>query len=70
MTKAHALALLTLWANVPSLINAADRDTLQAFCSALDPNGDFDALTHAELCTVALEWSADEFHATNARSAT
>jgi len=62
LNKAHALALLTLWSEAPSLVNGAERDTLLAFCNAIDANGDFDALTLEELRAVALEWAADEFH--------
>ena len=63
--KTHALALLTLWSEAPALINGADRDTLLAFCIALDPNGDFEPLTLAELRAVALEWAADEYYTRN-----
>lgn len=61
-TKSHALALLTLWSEAPALINGADRDTLRAFCEALDPNGDFADLSLPDLRTIALEWAADEYH--------
>lgn len=62
MTKAHALALLTLWSEAPALVNGATREALQAFCAALDPNGDFEPCTLADLQTIAREWAADEFH--------
>ena len=60
--KAHSLALLAHWSEFPALVNGADRDSLLAFCKALDPNGDFADLSLAELRMVALEWAADEFH--------
>lgn len=62
MTKAHALALLTLWSEAPALVNGAERDALLAFCQALDANGDFEPLSLAELRAVALEWAADGYH--------
>lgn len=65
ITKAHALALLTLWSEAPALVNGATRDALLAFCQALDTNGDFEPLTLAELRAVALEWAADEYHVNN-----
>ena len=60
-SKAHALALLTLWSEAPALINGATREALQAFCAALDPNGDFETLALADLQTIAREWAREEY---------
>ena len=62
--KLLALALLDAWAVRPMLVADATADQLRAFCCALDPNGDFDVCTLADLRAVALEWVADHYHTT------
>lgn len=64
-TAEKALALLGIYAESPALIDSATREALQAFCSALDPNGDFEPCTRDDLRAIALEWAADYYHATN-----